>query len=133
MKENCFINEKSIDEAIKSVKSIEEIRFLCDSFRDPSSLKRYQKERLMKKLIKFSQSYNELCEIKNHYVKILGYDMTHKQICELIEKLVCVAHNKHELEEIKKFAKKNHLMNRYMKAHISKDMNKLFMEKGPVY
>jgi hypothetical protein len=125
MEKNCFIegnfikSGKFIDKAISSVVSYEDAMALCKMI-NLESLKKQQKERLVKKLIKFSNTYDEILSVKDYYVKILQYSLTDKQIVRLIEKLVWASTDNQQLEEVKKYARSKGLLSRYMKAFFGK-------------
>ena len=55
-----FVNEEVLDEVVSSVKSYEDVVALCGRIKNPKSLKKQQKERIVKKLIKFSKTYDEI-------------------------------------------------------------------------
>lgn len=116
-----FVDEKVIDEVVSSVESYEDVVSLFNKIEDPKSLKKQQKERLVKKLIKFSKTYDELLKVKDYYVKdVLHYSLTDKQCWRLIEKLVWASSNDQELKEVKKYAKSKGFISRYMKILFSK-------------
>lgn len=136
MKSNCFIKEdstgkKSVDEAIKSVKSLDEAYCLCNSIK-PESLQKYQKERLAKKLIKYAKTYDELLRVKDYVENNLKYQLPNKQVLILIEKLVWAAHDNQQLLDTQKYAKSKRLLSRYMKFLYSKHMADA-MNKEPIY
>lgn len=116
-----FVDEKVIDEVVSSVESYEDVVSLFNKIEDPKSLKKQQKERLVKKLIKFSKTYDELLKVKDYYAKdVLHYSLTDKQCWRLIEKLVWASSNDQELKEIKKYARSKGFLERYMKILFGK-------------
>lgn len=116
-----FLNEEALDEVVSSVKSYEDVVALCGRIKNPKSLKKQQKERIVKKLIKFSKTYDEILKVKDYYAtEVLHYSLTDKQVWRLIEKLVWASTNDNQLNEIKKYARSKGFFSRYMKILFSK-------------
>ena len=123
-----FVDEKVIDEVVSSVESYEDVVSLFNKIEDPKSLKKQQKERLVKKLIKFSKTYDEILKVKDYYApEVLHYSLTDKQVWRLIEKLVWASTNDDQLREVKKYAKSKGFLARSMKIHVNKCIAEVFM------
>lgn len=123
-----FVNEEVLDEVVSSVKSYEDVVALCGRIKNPKSLKKQQKERIVKKLIKFSKTYDEILKVKDYYAtEVLHYSLTDKQVWRLIEKLVWASTNDDQLREVKKYAKSKGFLARYMKIHVNKCIAEVFM------
>ena len=136
MKSNCFIKEdstekKSIDEAIKSIKSLDEANSLCNSI-SQKSLKKDQKEKLAQKLIKYAKTYDELLRVKDYVENYLKYSLNKKQILILIKKLVWASTDNQQLLDTQKYARSKHMLSHYLKFLYSKHIAKA-MAKEPIF
>lgn len=116
----AFMDEEIVDKVLDSVRSYKDVAALFGRIKNPETLKKKQKERLIKRLIKFSKTYDEILMIKDFYAEVLAYSLTDKQVVYLIEKLVWASVNDSQLKEVKKFAQSKGLANRYMKFLFNK-------------
>ncbi len=125
---NGFIDgdDLLIDEVVSSAESYKDVAALCGRIKNPKSLKRQQKERIVKKLIKFSKTYDEILNVKFYAEELLHYSLTDKQVWRLIEKLVCASSDDNQLKEVKKYARSKGFLSRYMKAVISKRIAEVY-------
>jgi len=121
-KSTFLINDDVFNDMIRSVKSYEDVIVLLDKIDNPELLKRQQKLRIVMKLIKYSQSYHEIINVKNYYVKILQYPLTEKQVGRIIKKLVWASANDQQLREAKYYARSKGYLGLYMKYLFSKRM-----------
>lgn len=122
-----FVNEEVLDEVVSSVKSYDDVVALCKKIKKPESLRKQQKERLVKKLIKFSKTYDEILKVKDYYAtEVLHYSLTDKQVWRLIEKLVWASTNDNQLDEIKRYARSKGCVSRYMKVLFNKRIAEVF-------
>lgn len=122
-----FVDEEVLDEVVSSVKSYDDVVALCKKIKKPESLRKQQKERLVKKLIKFSKTYDEILKVKDYYVtEVLHYSLTDKQVWRLIEKLVWASTNDNQLDEIKRYARSKGCVSRYMKVLFNKRIAEVF-------
>ena len=119
-KSTFLITDNVFYDMIRSVKSYEDVMVLLDKIDKPKLLKRQQKLRIVMKLIKYSQSYDEIMNVKNYSVIILQYPLTEKQVWRIIKKLVWASANDQQLREVKDYAKSNGYLDRYHKVLFSK-------------
>ncbi len=120
-----FIREGFIGEAINSATTFEELEDVLNAIENPVKLQKKQKELLLKKLFKFSKTYDEISLVKA-YAKILHYSLTDKQTCRLIDGLVKTSTTKNQLKEVKDYARSMGKLNRYMKLLFKKNTADLY-------
>lgn len=121
LKKNGFIRENFIDEAISSATTFEEVVDVLNAIENPEMLQKKRKEILLRKLIKFSTTYEDVDLVKN-YAEGLHYSLTDKQSCLLIEKLVKASTTKYQLKKVKDYARSKGKLSRYMKELFKKNM-----------
>lgn len=111
----AFVDGEIVDKVLCSVRSYKDVAALCGRIKNPESLKKRQRTRLIRRLIEFSKTYDEILMIKDFYAEVLAYSLTDRQVCHLIEKLVWASSNDQELKEVKKYATSKGFLSRYMR------------------
>ena len=126
MKQSCLLKGSfkegySVEEAIMCVKSFDDVRRYC---LDERELTKTQKRQVIGKLLKFSETYDEIWDV-NECAVLMHYTLTHRQTKSLIKKLVWAAKTRDELKAVGKYARSKGLFEVYFGAKGEKRLSEL--------
>lgn len=117
----CFKEGFSVEEAIMCVESFDDVqRYSLDK----CELTKTQKKRVIERLLKFSETYDEIWNVDKCAI-VMGYALTYKQIKRMIEKLVWASESRIDLEMVGRYARSKGLFGLYCNVKGEKKVAKL--------